>query len=107
MRRDKVQELQGIDLFEISIVPSPANADTRVLSLKSNGDTCETCGQTVGRKSDPEPPTTAVLSDSGRSDTLPAPAGTGTSVAEKNDGEYWDDLRRESYRLATSVLLGE
>lgn len=108
MRRDKVQELQGIDLFEISIVPNPANADTRVLSLKSNGETCETCGQVLaGRKSDPEPPKAAALSGDGRSDTLPASAGTGTSVAKQNDVEYWDDLRRESYRLATSVLLGE
>jgi HK97 family phage prohead protease len=34
-RRYGVRELQEIDLFEISIVPSPANADTRILSLKA------------------------------------------------------------------------
>ena len=36
-RSDGVRELLGIDLFEISIVPIPANADTRFLSLKSAG----------------------------------------------------------------------
>ena len=30
-----ITELLAIDLFEVSIVPAPANADTRVLSLKS------------------------------------------------------------------------
>jgi uncharacterized protein len=34
-RRYGVRELQEIDLFEISIVPSPANADTRILSMKA------------------------------------------------------------------------
>jgi HK97 family phage prohead protease len=34
-RADGVQELHEIDLFEISIVPAPANADTRILSYKS------------------------------------------------------------------------
>lgn len=33
-----VTDLLEIDLFEISIVPAPANADTRVLSLKSADD---------------------------------------------------------------------
>lgn len=32
---DDVQELQKLDLFEVSIVPAPANPDTRVLSIKS------------------------------------------------------------------------
>jgi hypothetical protein len=32
---DGVQELREIDLFEVSIVPAPANADTRILSTKS------------------------------------------------------------------------
>lgn len=32
---DGVNELKGIDLFEITITPAPANADTRVLSMKS------------------------------------------------------------------------
>ena len=30
-----MQELRELDLFEISIVPAPANADTRILSYKS------------------------------------------------------------------------
>ena len=34
-RDDGVRELKGIDLFEVSIVPHPANADTRVLEMKS------------------------------------------------------------------------
>ena len=34
-RADGVQELREIDLFEISIVPAPANPDTRILSYKS------------------------------------------------------------------------
>jgi HK97 family phage prohead protease len=34
-----VTELVAIDLFEISIVPAPANADTRVLSMESAYDT--------------------------------------------------------------------
>jgi HK97 family phage prohead protease len=34
-RDDGVQELREIDLFEISIVPAPANPDTRILSYKS------------------------------------------------------------------------
>lgn len=33
--KDGVTEIYEIDLFEISIVPAPANADTRILSLKS------------------------------------------------------------------------
>ena len=37
-RADGVNELQEIDLFEISIVPSPANPDTRVLEMKSADD---------------------------------------------------------------------
>ena len=34
-RDDGVRELLGIDLFEISIVPHPANANTRFVSLKA------------------------------------------------------------------------
>ena len=34
-RDDGVQELRELDLFEISLVPAPANADTRILSYKS------------------------------------------------------------------------
>ncbi len=34
-RKDGVQELREIDLFEISIVPAPANPDTPILSYKS------------------------------------------------------------------------
>jgi HK97 family phage prohead protease len=34
-RADGVRELHGIDLFEVSIVPGPANPDTRVISMKS------------------------------------------------------------------------
>jgi hypothetical protein len=37
-RSDGVRELSEIDLFEISIVPHPANFDTRVLSLKPAED---------------------------------------------------------------------
>jgi len=36
-RKDGIQELRELDLFEISIVPAPANADTRILSTKSVG----------------------------------------------------------------------
>lgn len=35
---DDANELHELDLFEISIVPGPANADTRFLSLKSMSD---------------------------------------------------------------------
>ena len=34
-RSDGIRELREIDLFEISVVPAPANQDTRFLSLKS------------------------------------------------------------------------
>lgn len=34
-RDDGIRELRGIDLFEISIVPHPANADTKILGTKS------------------------------------------------------------------------
>jgi HK97 family phage prohead protease len=37
-RKDGVNELHELDLFEISIVPVPANPDTRVLSMKSAED---------------------------------------------------------------------
>jgi HK97 family phage prohead protease len=37
-RSDGIQELREIDLFEVSIVPAPANADTRILSLKGAAD---------------------------------------------------------------------
>lgn len=33
--KDGVTELTEVDLFEVSIVPGPANPDTRILSLKS------------------------------------------------------------------------
>lgn len=44
--KDGVNDLQEIDLFEVSVVPSPANADTRFLALKSvpkmeEGELCE------------------------------------------------------------------
>ena len=34
-RPDGIRELREIDLFEVSIVPAPANADTRILSVKA------------------------------------------------------------------------
>lgn len=34
-RSDWINELHELDLFEISIVPAPANADTRIVSMKS------------------------------------------------------------------------
>jgi HK97 family phage prohead protease len=37
-RSDGINELHELDLFEISIVPAPANSDTRVLEMKSIGD---------------------------------------------------------------------
>lgn len=37
-RADGVRELLAVDLFEVSIVPSPANPDTRLLSLKGAND---------------------------------------------------------------------
>lgn len=36
--RDGINDLKEIDLFEVSVVPGPANADTRFLSLKSVKD---------------------------------------------------------------------
>lgn len=38
-REDGIRELLGIDLFEISIVPVPANPETRILSLKGASET--------------------------------------------------------------------
>lgn len=35
LRSDGVRELRGIDLFEISITPGPANPDTRILTVKA------------------------------------------------------------------------
>ena len=43
--KDGVTDLLAIDLFEISIVPAPANADTRVLSLKQMTDSPPTTAQ--------------------------------------------------------------
>jgi HK97 family phage prohead protease len=34
-REDGVRELLGVDLYEISLTPSPANPDTRITSMKS------------------------------------------------------------------------
>ncbi|HVJ27786.1 MAG TPA: HK97 family phage prohead protease [Vicinamibacterales bacterium] len=34
-RKDGVNELRELDLFEVSIVPVPANPDTKILSMKS------------------------------------------------------------------------
>jgi phage head maturation protease len=34
-RRDGITELHELDLFEISIVPAPANSDTRVIAMKA------------------------------------------------------------------------
>jgi hypothetical protein len=34
-REDGVRELLGIDLFEISLTPSPANRETRITAMKS------------------------------------------------------------------------
>ena len=34
-KSDGINELREIDLFEVSIVPAPANPDTRILSMKS------------------------------------------------------------------------
>ena len=47
-REDGVRELLGIDLFEISIVPHPANADTRFVELKaaSTADVTRLTGMT-------------------------------------------------------------
>jgi HK97 family phage prohead protease len=99
------KHIQELDVFEITATRAPMNNDTRILSTKA-ASVCETCGQPVeGKTSDSEPEPQA-LSDERRSDTLPV-SGTGNSDAKQNDSEYWDDLRRESYRLATSVLLGE
>lgn len=102
------RHIQELDVFEITATRAPMNNDTRVLSTKTA--VCETCGQPVGQKtSDPEPATPA-LSDGSteRSDTLAAPAATGIPSAQKTpDDGYWDDLRRESYRIAASVLLDD
>ena len=38
-REDGIRELLGVDLFEISIVPHPANEDTRFLELKGARET--------------------------------------------------------------------
>ena len=35
VREDGIRELRRLDLFEITLTPTPANADTRVLSTKS------------------------------------------------------------------------
>jgi uncharacterized protein len=37
-RSDGIQELRELDLFEISLTPAPANADTRILSFKSTDE---------------------------------------------------------------------
>ena len=34
-RGDGIRELRGIDLFETSVVPHPANPDTRIVEMKS------------------------------------------------------------------------
>jgi hypothetical protein len=37
-RSDGIRELRGVDLFEVTLTPSPANPHTRVLSMKSLPD---------------------------------------------------------------------
>ena len=37
-RRDGIQDLLEIDLFEITVAPGPANPETRFLNLKTAGD---------------------------------------------------------------------
>ena len=37
-RRDGVRELTELDLFEVTLTPSPANPDTRVLSMKGTNN---------------------------------------------------------------------
>jgi HK97 family phage prohead protease len=44
-REDGVRELLGIDLFEISLTPSPANRDTRIVSMKSESRGSEELNQ--------------------------------------------------------------
>ena len=52
-RSDGIRELREIDLFEISVVPAPANQDTRFLSLKSS--------ETIDPDWDPVPSDAEVL----------------------------------------------
>jgi HK97 family phage prohead protease len=51
-RKDGMRELTEIDLFEISVVPSPANPDTRFIELKSDAPP---------RRSQPAPDSTAAV----------------------------------------------
>jgi len=104
------RHIKGMDVFEVTATHAPMNGDTRVVGWKSHDQyVCQTCGQPVppvGQKmSDPEPQKTALSDVVGG--TLTAPAVTGTPDVQKNDDGYWDDLRRESYRLAASVLTDE
>ena len=101
------RHIKGMDVFEVTATHAPMNGDTRVVGWKSHvHDVCQACGQQIGQKmSDPEPQKTALSDVVGG--TLTAPAVTGTPDVQKNDDGYWDDLRRESYRLAASVLIDE
>ena len=47
-RPDGVRELLGIDLFEVTLTPSPANPETRIVSMKSASQDAFTAADWAG-----------------------------------------------------------
>lgn len=81
-------ELHEIDLFEVSVVPGPANADTRFLSLKSIADVEDEINRLQKRLDElkaaatEEPPVEAVSEQ-----TKPVPHQTADPEAERIEME--------------------
>ena len=81
-RDDGVQELRELDLFEISLVAAPANADTRILSYKS-ADTTPTPRSRTRRSSGRRP--SCVSTSCCRVSSSP-PTAPGRSSATRSSG---------------------
>jgi Caudovirus prohead serine protease len=101
MRTDGVQEPRELDLFEISLVPTPANADTRILSYKS------------ASPDEPErPPRRAPTAEQQRVRAewraLPtAPLSSDPEVAlEREEKRQARELRRQCDRIRLAESLG-
>ena len=86
-RRDGVNELLEIDLYEISIVPAPANPDTKFLSYKSVEVALE---EETEKVVNPEDPDTAV--EEGRDEE-----------PEKAKSAPQDPLRKRSDEVALAL----
>jgi hypothetical protein len=106
MRADGIQELRELDLYEISLTPTPANPDTRILSFKS----------TDPPESEPEPqrdtlsPEWQGMRNQARDEMyalLTAPLESDPEVVlEREEKRQARELRRQCDRLLLEAALG-